>query len=96
MALTLGSAFAGTVSSFTVTREQEQRIAIGMTAREVQRIVGSTGLVEKFADRSGPIWIFKVPGVGNITPRVLFYVEFGPDGRVARAHEVEVDARNGT
>ena len=87
-ALFSSSAAAQAGNGFTVTSSQENAIAIGMTASEVQRLLGRPANVFRYRNVPGPTWTYRVPGA--LFGRTEFHIEFGPDERVISKGEMVV------
>ena len=80
-----GLAFAA--KGFSVTPEQEATVKIGMTAAEVRAAIGRPAHSLKFRKSPGGTWIYDVNEINIPATHTVFYVDFGPDLRVASTSE---------
>ncbi len=87
-ALVLGAAAVQAASGVSVTKGQETAITVGMSATEVQRILGRPAQVLNYRGAPGPSWNYYVTEgkYGN----TQFGVDFGSDGTVVSAREFAV------
>ena len=83
--LAFGAAAAHAASGVSITQAQETRVAVGMTAAEVQQNLGRPANIEKYPYAPGPTWTYEVAG----TPfgQTDFNIDFGSDGKVASLGE---------
>ena len=84
--LLLSSAAAQAASGFSVTTSQEAGVTIGMSASEVQQLLGRPAFVNRYHNAPGPTWTYKV--LDPIFGRTDFLVDFGADQRVINKGEL--------
>jgi len=86
--LVLGAAAVQAAGGVSVTRYQETAITVGMSAAQVQQILGRPAQVFRYSGAPGPSWNYYVAEgkYGNIQ----FGVDFGSDGTVVSAREFAV------
>jgi outer membrane protein assembly factor BamE (lipoprotein component of BamABCDE complex) len=82
---------ANASSGYTVTEQQEQAIQVGMSAAEVQRILGRPMQNSHYRNATGPSWFYDVPGMPVPT---VFEIAFSADGKVTSAREYPDLSRN--
>ena len=80
--LAFGTAEAQAASGITVTERQEAAITVGLSAPEVQQILGRPALIVRYRNALGPTWTYRVAGMLPFGPSE-FDVDFGSDGNVA-------------
>ena len=78
--LLLIAAGAQAASGFTVTTEQENTIAVGMSMPEVRQLLGRADHTARYGNAPGPIWTYRV--VAPLFGKTEFNVEFGGNDRV--------------
>ncbi len=83
--LAFGAAGAQAALGVTVTKTQETAVKVGMSAAEVQQILGRPAQVFNFRSAPGPSWTYYVVEAAYGT--VEFDVDFSSDGRVVSARE---------
>jgi hypothetical protein len=83
--LVLGAAAAQAASGITVSRDQEALVLVGMGTAEVERAIGRPDEIAKHRVGPGAIWTYEV--AGEEFPVILFDVDFGSDGKVAKVGE---------
>jgi outer membrane protein assembly factor BamE (lipoprotein component of BamABCDE complex) len=83
--LAFGAAAAQAAPGVSITQRQEARVAVGMTAAEVQQSLGRPADVVKYPYASGPTWIYEVAEA--TFGATEFDVQFGSDGKVTSAAE---------
>jgi hypothetical protein len=79
--LAFGAAAAQAASGVTVTESQEAAVKVGMTATEVQEILGRPAHVVSYFSAPGPTWTYQVFGAAPFG-MTEFDVGFGSDGKV--------------
>lgn len=84
IALGISTTPAHAASGFSVTPQQGQRVNVGMTADEVQRLLGRPQSNVKYRNEPGPLWAYTV--IGAVDP-TFFSVSFGADGKVVATRE---------
>ena len=87
-ALALSSAAAHANNGFTVSSSQENAIVIGMTASEVQRLLGRPASIDRYRNAPGPTWTYRV--LPALFGKTVFHIEFGPDERVIAKGETVI------
>jgi hypothetical protein len=82
-------------AGFTISRNRENAVAIGMTASEVQRLLGRPDRAVQYGNTAGPVWTYRV--VDPLFGRTIFNVEFSADNRVMATGEIVIgsEAPNG-
>ena len=97
IALAAGSTAASAATGFVVTESQARVIAPGMTADEVRSALGRPARVARYRTESGPTWTYNVSGILGVGAgqSVVFDVDFGADGKVAKSAERIVDSGGG-
>lgn len=97
IALAAGSTAASAATGFVVTESQVKVIAPGMTADEVRSALGRPAQVVRYRTESGPTWIYNVSGILGVGAgqSVVFDVDFGTDGKVAKSAERLLDNGGG-
>ena len=83
--LAFGAAAAQAAGGVTITQSQETRVAVGMSATEVQQNLGRPADIVTYRNAPGPTWTYQV--VGAPFGRTEFNVDFGADGRVTSTGE---------
>jgi hypothetical protein len=86
--LVLSSAEAQAGKGFTVSTSEENAIAIGMSASEVQQLLGRPARAIRYRNAPGPTWTYQV--VGAVFGKTEFIIEFGPDERVISKSEMVI------
>ena len=83
--LAFGATAAQAATGVAITQNEEAKVAVGMTAAEVQQSLGRPADIVKYRSAVGPTWIYEVDGATfGVTQ---FDVKFGSDGKVASAAE---------
>ena len=84
--LAFGATAAQAASGVSVTESQETAVKVGMSATEVEQILGRPAHVVSYRSAPGPTWTYHVFGA---TPFGMtdFDVTFGADGKVLWASE---------
>jgi hypothetical protein len=84
--LAFGAAAAQAASGVSVTESQETAVKVGMSATEVEQILGRPAHVVSYRSAPGPTWTYHVFGA---TPFGMtdFDVSFSADGKVLWASE---------
>jgi outer membrane protein assembly factor BamE (lipoprotein component of BamABCDE complex) len=97
IALATGAASASAATGFVVTESQAKVIAPGMTADEVRSALGRPAQVIRYRTESGPTWIYNVSGILGVGAgqSVVFDVDFGADGKVAKTAERTLENAGG-
>jgi hypothetical protein len=75
-----GAAAAQAGSGVTVTETQETTVTVGMSATEVEQILGRPAHIVSYRSAPGPTWTYNV--VGAPFGMTEFDVGFGSDGKV--------------
>ena len=75
-------------NGFTVTRSRENVVAVGMTASEVQKLLGRPARAVRYRSTPGPIWTYRV--ADPLFGRTEFNVEFGADEKVIATGEIVI------
>jgi hypothetical protein len=83
--LAFGAAAAQAAGGVSIIQSQETKVAVGMSASEVQQSLGRPADIVRYRTDSGPTWIYEV--VGAPFGETEFLVDFGSDGMVASAGE---------
>jgi outer membrane protein assembly factor BamE (lipoprotein component of BamABCDE complex) len=83
--LALGATAVHAARGVSIVKSQAAAVRVGMTATEVEQILGRPAEAAKFRNMSGPTWTYLL--VGAVFADTEFDVEFGTDGRVASARE---------
>ena len=86
--LVLSSAEAQADNGFTISASRENAIAIGMSASEVQQLLGRPARAVRYRNAPGPTWTYRV--VGALFGKTEFNIEFGPDERVMTKGEMVI------
>ena len=86
--LVLSSAEAQAAKGFTVSTSEENAIAIGMSASEVQQLLGRPARAVQYRAAPGPTWHYRV--IGGVFGKTEFIIEFGPDERVISKSEMVI------
>lgn len=81
--LVLGTAAVHAAGGFTVTTRQEALVAPGMSAAEVQQVLGRPASDVQYRNAPGRTYSYRV--LAN--DPTLFEVNFGADGKVASVNE---------
>jgi hypothetical protein len=84
-ALVLVAALAQATNGITISRDQESLVLPGMSTTEVQRAIGLPDAIAPHRVDPGTIWTYEV--AGEEFPVILFDVDFGSDGKVAKVGE---------
>jgi len=79
-------------NGFTISTSRENVVAIGMSASEVQQLLGRPARAARYGNTPGPVWTYRV--VDPLFGRTEFNVEFGADGRVMGKGEVVVGSES--
>ena len=85
---------AQAANGITVTTNDEDAIAIGMSTSEVHNLLGRPERVNRYWNAPGPVWTYRV--VAPLFGKTEFNVEFSADQRVIAKSEYVVgnDAPN--
>ena len=83
--LALAAVSVQAASGFAVSRTQETSVEVGMSASQVEQILGRPAERFTYRSASGPTWTYYVAGSPYGT--TAFDVTFGSDGRVVSARE---------
>ena len=86
--LVLSSAEAQARNGFTVSTSEENAVAIGMSASEVQQLLGRPARAVRYRNAPGPTWAYTV--VGALFGKTEFIIEFGPDEKVISKSEMVI------
>ena len=73
---------------YTVATSEENAIAVGMSASEVQQLLGRPARAVRYRNAPGPTWSYTV--VGALFGKTEFIIEFGPDERVISKSEMVI------
>lgn len=85
-ALSIGaSTFAAT--GMSISRSQSELISKGMTSTQVREKLGRPAHQLKQMKSAGRTWIYDINQVNIPSTHVVFYVEFGGDGKVIATSE---------
>jgi len=97
IALVAAAASTSAATGFVVTERQASVIAPGMTADEVRSALGSPARIIRYQTESGPTWTYTVVGILGVGAgeSVVFDVDFGADGKVAKTAERMLDGGGG-
>jgi hypothetical protein len=87
-ALVLSSAIAQADNGFTISRSRENAVAIGMSASEVQQLLGRPARAVQYRNQPGPTWTYKV--TDPLFGKTEFNIDFGPDQRVIAKGEMVI------
>ena len=79
-------------NGFTVTRSRENAISIGMSASEVQQLLGRPARAVQYRANPGPVWTYTV--VDPLFGKTEFHVEFGTDQRVIATGEMVIGSES--
>ena len=83
--LAFGAAAAQAAGGVTITASDEAKVAVGMSATEVQQNLGRPADKVTYRNETGPTWAYNVDGAPfGVTE---FDVDFGSDGKVVSASE---------
>ena len=88
VALVLTAAVAQADNGFTITTSRENAIALGMSASEVQQLLGRPARAVRYRNSPGPVWTYRV--VDPLFGRTDFNIDFGPDDRVISKGEMVI------
>jgi hypothetical protein len=80
-ALAFGTATAQAANGVTVTESEGALVKVGMSAAEVQQILGRPAHIFSYRSAPGPTWTYNV--VGAPFGMTELDVSFDPDGKVA-------------
>lgn len=83
--LAFGAAAAQAASGVTITENQETSVKGGMSATEVEQVLGRPAHIVGYRNAPGPTWTYHV--VGAPFGMTDFDVSFGADGKVLWASE---------
>lgn len=84
--LAFGVAAAQAASGVSVTESQKTAVKVGMTAAEVEQILGRPAHVVSYRSAPGPTWTYRVFGA-NPFGMTDFDVSFGADSKVVWSSE---------
>jgi hypothetical protein len=87
--LAFGAAAAQAASGVWITEAQETKVAVGMTAAEVQQNLGRPARIEQYPYAPGPTWTYEVSGAPF--GWTDFDIDFGSDGKVASVGEIVLE-----
>ena len=87
-----GAGLAFGVSAFSasgasISRSQGEQIAKGMTSTQVKEKLGRPAHQLKLMKGAGRTWIYDINAVNIPSTHVVFYVDFGSDGKVVSTSE---------
>jgi outer membrane protein assembly factor BamE (lipoprotein component of BamABCDE complex) len=88
--LATGISAAHAASGHTVTAAQESLITRGMTANQVERVIGQPDHVARYLNETGPSWTYAVAG-GSWRDGPVFEVDFDAEGKVATTEQLATD-----
>ena len=83
--LAFGAAGAQGASGVTITQSQETTVGVGLSAAQVEQILGPPAAIFRYGTGAGPTWTYVVNGVTFGTTD--FDVDFGSDGKVMSVGE---------
>jgi len=83
--LAFGATLAQAAAGYSITPSDEARIAVGMTAAEVQQNLGPPARTRQYPNKPGPSWTYAVRGAQF--GRTDFDVDFSADGKVVTTFE---------
>src|SRR5258706_15360331 len=83
--LAFGAAAAQAALGVAVAKTQQTAVKVGMSAAEVQQILGRPAEILNFRSAPGPSWTYYFVGTPYGTSE--FVVDFDSDGRVVAARE---------
>src|SRR4051812_33279067 len=86
--LVLSSAEAQAANGYAVSTNQENAIAIGMSASEVQQALGRPARTAHYFNAPGPTWTYTV--IAPLFGRTEFNIDFGSDNRVIAKGEMVI------
>jgi hypothetical protein len=84
--LAFGAVAAHAASGVTITGSQETAIKVGLSATEVEQILGRPAHIVSYRSAPGPTWTYHVFGPSPFG-MTEFDVSFGADGKVVWASE---------
>ena len=87
-ALVLSSAIAQADNGFTISRNRESAITIGMSPSEVQQLLGRPARAVRYRNSPGPTWTYKV--TDPLFGRTEFNIDFGADEKVISKGEMVI------
>ena len=87
-AFLLGSAVAQADNGFTISTSRENAIALGMSASEVQQLLGRPARAVRYRNSPGPTWTYRV--TDPLFGKTEFIIDFGPDDRVIARGEMVI------
>ena len=83
--LAFGAAAAQAAGGVTITQSQEATVGVGMSASQVEQILGRPADIITYGRAPGPTWTYEVEGSPfGVTE---FDVDFGSDGKVMSVGE---------
>ena len=83
--LASGVAAAHGATGYTITENQANVVAYGMTTSEVQQILGRPANVVMYRSAPGPTWTYRV--IGTVFAATELDIDFGADGTVKSVGE---------
>ena len=87
-ALVLSSAPAQAANGFTISTSRENAVALGMSASEIQQLLGRPARAVRYRNSPGPTWTYRV--TDPLFGKTEFIIEFGPDDRVIARGEMVI------
>ena len=87
-ALVLSSTVAQADNGFTIATSRESAVALGMSASEVQQLLGRPARAVRYRNAPGPTWTYRV--TDPLFGKTEFIIEFGPDERVIAKGEMVI------
>ena len=87
-ALVLSSGVAQADNGFTISTARENAIALGMSASEVQQLLGRPARAVHYRSSPGPTWTYRV--TDPLFGRTEFNIDFGADERVIAKGEMVI------
>ena len=83
--LAFGAAAAQAAGGVTITQSEEATVGVGMSASQVEQILGRPADIVTYGRAAGPTWTYEVEGSPfGVTE---FDVDFGSDGKVMSVGE---------
>jgi len=83
--LAFDAAAAQGASGVTITQSQETTVGVGMSAIQVEQILGRPAAIFRYGMGAGPTWTYEVSGTKFGATE--FDVDFGSDGTVMAVGE---------
>ena len=87
-ALVLSSTVAQADNGFTISTSRESAITLGMSAAEVQQLLGRPARAVRYRNSPGPVWTYKV--TDPLFGRTDFIIDFSADERVIAKGEMVI------